>query len=619
MAQGICIFNKEEINTLIIKMFMPMKKLPLLTVLFALAQINGTYAQGIVEVPLSERLDVSTAVFEGKVLDQTSFWNPEHTRIFTANNVEVYKVFKGAVSVSNVEVIYEGGIVGNDMETVSHGLELTKGDYGIFLLQSASVINSPSAISINNKFEPFAGIQSFIIFDLADRVAVDPFKTYTYIENQLYSEIQNHLGGSYKVVKPFDLDQLRNRNAKSPLAVTISGFTPATITGGTFSVLTINGSGFGTNTGSAKVEFKNVDNGGGSYVAVAATSAAVISWTDTQIKVQVPPTGGSGTIRVTDNTGLSAVSSATLNVKYGEKLANGTGEQKLANINTTGGYTFAYNTSFNSNAPAVAAFERALVTWKCNCFVNYKHVGTSTVACQGDDGVGVITFDNSCVLGSGILATAFNFYSGCGTPTAWTLKGWDMKISSNATGKGWNYGPGTTSGGQYDLESVTLHELGHSILQTHTNDKAALMYYQSFPNNQIRIPNANESECADHVMTRSVINNACGPKGLVLVPASTCSAIGINETTANNPNVAVYPNPFDNSTTLHLDASIFQSGPVSLTLFDILGNQVKNPVNVNAENFELYRDGLSNGIYFYELINTDKVFATGKLILSGNK
>src|SRR5262245_44723667 len=66
-------------------------------------------------VTFTARTSASSAIIEGKVLSQNSFWNSNHDFIYTANEIQVYKIFKGAISNANVFVITEGGTVGNDM------------------------------------------------------------------------------------------------------------------------------------------------------------------------------------------------------------------------------------------------------------------------------------------------------------------------------------------------------------------------------------------------------------------------------------------------------------------------------------------------------------------------
>jgi hypothetical protein len=118
-------------------------------------------------VPLEQRVENSSLVFEGKVLRKSSFWDTDRRHIYTSNLVSVYKVFKGELSNSIVEVITIGGIVGNQMEKVSYGLDLQEGSVGVFtcIPNKAKL----AASSKNLRLRPYAEIQGFIRYDLSHR------------------------------------------------------------------------------------------------------------------------------------------------------------------------------------------------------------------------------------------------------------------------------------------------------------------------------------------------------------------------------------------------------------------------------------------------------------------
>lgn len=602
-----------------------MKKLFLLTAAVVFAELSMYSQCATIEVPLSKKIEASQVIFEGNVIHKNSFWNPEHTNIFTSNIIEVYKVFKGNFSATRVELITEGGVVGTEMEIVTPGLELTENETGLFFAQPSSVTNSMTSMPQNLKFEPSVNVQSFIKYDLVDQVATDAYTIYTDVEKELYGVIKNQSGQDHKVIKQFNINQTKS-TAKTSAAPVISSFSPTAITAGTLSVLTIKGSGFGTNGGSAKVEFKNADDGGSSYNTVPASN--VVSWSDGEIQVKVPSKAGTGTFRVTDNTGTSIVSSNSLNVTYDQMTYHdGTKENRLnlTNQNTTGGYTFQYNSSFKTNTAAVAAFERALKTWRCATLCNYTIGNTTTsVGCQGQDGANIVSFDNGCILGGSLLGKTFTFYSACtkNSVSYWILKEVDILFAASASGGSWNYGPGATSGNKvYDFESTALHELAHAQLEAHVINAPKLMHWTRNAATDVRaLDPAIDIACNNDNIARSLTNNPCGAAGHIKISAGVCSVIGIDESTVNNPGVSIFPNPFDNSATLSLDPELLRSGgPVYLTLFDIIGNQAGVSVNINSENYVLSRDGLSNGVYFYQLKNEEKVFATGKLILTGSR
>ena len=191
---------------------------------------------------------------------------------------------------------------------------------------------------------------------------------------------------------------------------------------------------------------------------------------------------------------------------------------------TIGGYTFKYNTTFNGSAPAVQAFERALQTWRCNTFVNFSHSGTTAVTCQALDGTNLVTLDGACALPAGVLGVSYSYYSACASGV-WYLNENDLKFRTTGTGGiNWNFGPVATSGGLYDFESVCLHELGHSHQLGHTILPVTVMNYAIGANTDRRTLTAS-SELAggNDIMSRSTVNNTCGPTAMLPLNGSNCA------------------------------------------------------------------------------------------------
>ncbi len=85
------------------------------------------------EVPLNDRIDRSDYIFEGKVLESNSFYSPGGRMIYTSHLVQVYSVFKGEFPGDQVEIVTEGGRVGDQAVWISHNLELGPNQHGIFL------------------------------------------------------------------------------------------------------------------------------------------------------------------------------------------------------------------------------------------------------------------------------------------------------------------------------------------------------------------------------------------------------------------------------------------------------------------------------------------------------
>ena len=77
-----------------------------------------------------------------------------------------------------------------------------------------------------------------------------------------------------------------------------------------------------------------------------------------------------------------------------------------------------------------------------------------------------------------------------------------------------------------------------------------------------------------------------------------------------------YPNPFNPSTVISYDLPV--SGNVSVTIYDILGKEIKNLVNEfqnpGSYNVTFNAGGLSSGVYFYRL-NTEGFTEIKRMVL----
>jgi len=76
----------------------------------------------------------STAVVAGKVTSIRSYWNPQHTKIFTETQIQVDKAYKGA-AVSTVRVVQLGGVVDGMRVTVSGALHWTEQEEVLLFLE----------------------------------------------------------------------------------------------------------------------------------------------------------------------------------------------------------------------------------------------------------------------------------------------------------------------------------------------------------------------------------------------------------------------------------------------------------------------------------------------------
>lgn len=474
-------------------------------------------------VSLQERCAQSTAIVEGKVIARQSFFNSDKSMIYTAYRIEPYRVWKGALK-DQFELIVKGGIVGNQAVHVSPGIELNLPMNGIFFLQSSPVHNPHlSQQSPIKPFDAYGGVQGIITYSEDNISARDPFATYHRLT--LYATIESLVGKMSVVYKNLDIATSSKYREEQTLNASISSINPTTLTAGNDAVLTINGSGFGASyTGNAKVEFKSADDGGATWVSALASH--IVSWSNTQIQVEVRTSAGTGQVRVTGVDGTQATSSQTLTISY--NLLNVTSSNIqyktwLQNQDGSGGMTFTFNTNFNNNTDAANAFKRALQSWRCGTFVNLKiATGTTSVNSEsGSDGVNVVAF-NDAGLPSGVLGVTYNYWTSCGTGV-WYPTAIDMIFRNSPTPSGWNFGPQATTGNRFDFESVCLHELGHAHQLGHVINTAIIMHYAIGPNSDNRNLNtSSDIPGGADVVAYSTSSKSCGPSIMTALNASNC-------------------------------------------------------------------------------------------------
>jgi hypothetical protein len=100
---------------------------------FAVVAVNSFATQVIQRTP-QQLAQESQLVVDGKVSSVRSYWNDDHSRIFTEAVVTVGSTYKGGASPS-VRVVQLGGVVGNVRMTAHGALQWKKGEEVLLFLE----------------------------------------------------------------------------------------------------------------------------------------------------------------------------------------------------------------------------------------------------------------------------------------------------------------------------------------------------------------------------------------------------------------------------------------------------------------------------------------------------
>lgn len=229
--------------------------------------------------------------------------------------------------------------------------------------------------------------------------------------------------------------ELTADNVVSPTILSIS---PSSANAGVGDEITISGSAFGATQASGSVTFLRGDAQDGSRVA-----GSVVSWSDTEIVVEVPRLAESGGVVVnTDTSGASA----------GYIYKVGFSDSGLRWASPTVTYRINENTS--DMVGEGAAIQQAFDTWTdCGSQFSLLYGGT----CASTTPPGAIVQDGhsdvyfaSSGFPTGVLALNYYWYSGT------------TKLESDIVfNDGVLWGDGVS--GRYDVQTVALHELGHTV------------------------------------------------------------------------------------------------------------------------------------------------------------
>jgi hypothetical protein len=479
----------------------------------------------------AERVQAATLIVEAEVLDAQGEWDAAHKHIFTRQRLRVFRVLKGTLTdTAALSLLVEGGQVGLARQELTNTLRpLARGQQGIFFL-----VPAPWA-GVAPTYTAYASSQGAITYNLALGTAAEPARSYPSWTDAAQQTTQ--LSGRVPQVVQANprLQAATARLAASrsatatmrTLAPAITSFSPTQTTAGTGAVLTIRGSGFGSSRGGGGVFFANADDGGAT--TTRALDRDYLSWSDTQIQVVVPSIAtdghpaGTGLVRVTTADGTTATTATSLIIRYALSNIDNTAGTLVDRpnhvaTNSTGGLTFRFGPNFRTNTAAGAAWQRALMQWRCASGVNWERGADATANTIASDNANVIAFDDG-TLPARVLARTTSYYLGCYTPQG-SIVFYVSEIDQQfATSLPFQFGPTLAGAGQYDFESVAVHELGHAQQLTHLIRPGAIMHFGVAAGANLRTLDPTSDVAGGRLVlrTRSFRNRGCG--GLAMLPA----------------------------------------------------------------------------------------------------
>lgn len=474
----------------------------------------------------------------------------------------------------------------------------------------------------------------------------DPGITYDIAEMQAMSKFYE--GGLQQV---FDTVIVEGDWRPSSEAVTITSVSPLIVAGGVEDIITIKGSGFGTSPDGVlppttkRVLFTPAPEAFPPtyyWSTLIRSNTQYVSWTDTMIRVKVPSTGRDlnnpayaggvvnasacseiiGIFDLSTTPPSIAESPQPIYVKYSavNQAYSVSGNEhvakvKLANRNGLGGYDLKYNSLFDTlNAGnAKKAFERALITWRCNTGVNFRIKDTThTNTCFINYGLlpaGVPTATKA-VLSPGALAV-------CGSNISATfqfLPKFDLIFSNSATWHSDTTKPNLNWTTKFDLETVALHELGHAHLLWHTNNPANVMY--GLANQYKRNLTSDDLEGGNYIVGYSTPTSTppCTTyMHMTAVNAGDCETVGIKDAEYIENFFFISPNPVSEGFTIRIKDTTNDRMPIEkIEIYSIRGQIIKS-INAADINMEVSVSDLAPGIYIV-VIQSEKQNFAGKFI-----
>lgn len=488
-------------------------------------------------INLEDTFKSASVVVNGQVIEKQSYWDVDHKMIYTVHKLQVFKSFRGEHDPYQY-ILTEGGSVGLQGLIVKPNIRLDKNTTGYFMLNPARKLDLDGFDNESKLLELTSNLNGFFNYDSYNGQVSN--RSITTTKDDFEAIIKTYSGEMPTTVnEPKEFDFFSQRSSAND-DIQISTISPSSIVAGNNEILTITGSGFGSFESGVSfgyVSFKDSDSGGQGWINCLRTQ--VVSWTDNQIRVEVPSDSGSGSIRITTSDNRVLQSETTIDIPYsinsyryeidgvesefpihhaGSMSSNVNDPNATIQDNVSGGsYKMIMNSDFYDNELARDAFETALIDWVCTSGQNFELVdGVTDISSEASDYTNVVTFATTNALG-----VTYSWYDGCVVNNSELQLTWreiDIIFNDNIN---WGYGD-DVAGNQYDFNATASHEIGHALGFGHNINSQSLMHYASSsgPSDEIIDPYLPGSQV---ILARDTSISICG--NLDSHSISACSSI----------------------------------------------------------------------------------------------
>ena len=371
---------------------------------------------------------------------------------------------------------------------------------------------------------------------------------------------------------------------------------------------------------------KNANDGGVSWLEL--DNYDIISWTDNLITVKIPNVKidnsdlvvGSGKIKVKNNNGDEAISNQNVIVdySYSNYFADDINPQYKNRPNHAAKFGenhklfFRINDATNNTPGLRDCVAKAIKDWRCSTAANwFLDSLTTNIDINAIDSVNVITikhFPND----TGIFMVTLAKIEICsqGNVSSGIVRDIDILINPSYLNV-MHYDTTFTQdipANKFDFYSIILHELGHAMLLSHTNQQTDIMYY-SIPPGQLQTERVfyidyDNLDAGQNVVTKSnntTFNCNIGETIFYETSGNCTGGTSGNRYITNNTNnsLNIFPNPTNEL--LNINYSLTTNSKTQIQIFNSLGQIVKEVSNQQTSGtYKLTVDTkqFAKGIYY---------------------